>query len=136
MKKSEPSQRQLRVGEEVRRVLAQFLQRGGLTHPTLSNVYLTISEVRMTPDLKIATCFVQTIGGGDVEQVTQTLNKQAGFIRGSLARDLKQMKYMPRFQFRIDESFDNFAHIDAILRSEAVSRDLQHISDKNDKGEK
>jgi len=135
MKKSEPSQRQLRVGEEVRRVLAQFLQRDGLTHPTLNNVYLTISEVRMTPDLKIATCFVQTIGGGDVEQVTQTLNKQAGFIRGSLARDLKQMKYMPRFQFRVDESFDNFAHIDALLRSPAVQRDLHLDGNKNDRDE-
>jgi len=132
MKKSEPSQRQLRVGEEVRRVLAQFLQRDVLTHPALSGVYLTISEVRMTPDLKIATCFVQTIGGGDVVQATEILNKQAGFIRGSLARELNQMKYMPRFQFRVDESFDNFAHIDALLRSPAVKRDLANQSQDND----
>jgi len=131
MKKSEPSQRQLRVGEEVRRILAQFLQRGGLTHPALAGVYLTVSEVRMTPDLKIATCFIQTIGKGDSAQATQILNKQAGFIRGALAGDLKQMKYMPRFQFRIDESFDNFAHIDALLRSPAVQRDLK-IDQDND----
>jgi len=131
MKKSEPSQRQLRVGEEVRRILAQFLQRGDLTHPALIGTYLTISEVRMTPDLKIATCFVQTIGGGNTAQVTQVLNDQSRFIRGAVARDLKQMKYMPRFQFRIDESFDNFAHIDALLRSPAVQRDLQ-IDENND----
>jgi len=129
MKKSEPSQRQLRVGEEVRRVLAQFLQRGDLTHPSLKNTYLTISEVRMTPDLKIATCFVQTVGGGDVAQVCQALNTQSRFIRGALARDLKQMRYMPRFQFRIDESFDNFSHIDALLRSDAVQRDLQKVQE-------
>jgi len=131
MKKSEPSQRQLRVGEEVRRVLAQFLQRGDLTHPSLKNTYLTISEVRMTPDLKIATCFVQTIGGGNIVQVVEILNKQAAFIRGALARELKQMKYMPRFQFRVDESFDNFSHIDALLRSPAVQRDLQPDPDNN-----
>jgi len=131
MKKSEPSQRQLRVGEEVRRVLAQFLQRDGLTHPGVSGVYITISEVRMTPDLKIATCFVQTIGGGNIVQVVEILNKQAAFIRGALARELKQMKYMPRFQFRVDESFDNFSHIDALLRSPAVQRDLQPDPDNN-----
>jgi len=129
MKKSEPSQRQLRVGEEVRRILAQFLQRGGLIHPVLSSVYITISEVAMTPDLKIATCFVQTIAGGGVSQVVDVLNKQAGFIRGSLARELRQMKYMPRFQFRVDESFENFAHIDALLRSPVVQRDLQSKHD-------
>jgi len=131
MKKSEPSQRQLRVGEEVRRVLAQFLQRGGLMHPSLNGAYITISEVRMTPDLKIATCFVQTIGESDVSHVTEMLNKQAAFIRGSVARELRQMKYMPRFQFRVDESFDNFAHIDALLRSPAVQRDLKIDQDSD-----
>jgi len=132
MKKSEPSQRQLRVGEEVRRILAQFLQRGELAHPALAGVHLTISEVRMTPDLKIATCFVQTIGGGDVALVVETLNAQSRFIRGVMARELKQMKYMPRFAFRIDGSFDNFAHIDALLRSPLVRRDLQTQQDNQD----
>lgn len=126
MKHTGPSQRQLRVGEEVRHVVAQFLQRGELRDQLLERAVLSVSEVRMSPDLKLATCYIAPLGDIDAEGVIRQLNHHARFIRGALARSLRQMKYMPEFRFRLDTSFDNFAKIDALLRSPEVARDLNH----------
>ena len=122
-KNSGPSQRQLRVGELVRHALMQVLTRETLSEPTLANALISITEVRMSPDLKIATCFVTLTGGGDTAPVIKALANQAKFLRGRAAPLLNQMKYMPTFRFRADESFDNFAKIDALLKSDAVRRD-------------
>ena len=127
-----PSQRQLRVGEQVRHPLAQIFQRETLRDPALEGVVISVSEVRMSPDLKIATAFVSPLGG-DKEAVVAALNRLARFIRGRAAADLKQMKYMPEFRFRIDTSFDNFAKIDRLLRSPEVSRDLGQDDDEGEK---
>ncbi|GAA4521476.1 30S ribosome-binding factor RbfA [Chelativorans composti] len=127
-----PSQRQLRVGEQVRHTLAQIFQRETLRDPALEGVVISVSEVRMSPDLKIATAFVSPLGG-DKEAVVAALNRLARFIRGRAAADLKQMKYMPEFRFRIDTSFDNFAKIDRLLRSPEVSRDLGQDDDEGEK---
>lgn len=123
-----PSQRQLRVGEQARHALAQVLQRDELRDPMLDGVVVSITEVRMSPDLKIATAYISPIGG-EKDAVVAALNRNARFIRGRAAGHLRQMKYMPEFRFRIDTSFDNFAKIDEILRSPEVTRDLNQDDD-------
>jgi ribosome-binding factor A len=121
---SGPTQRQLRVSEQVRHAVSQVLQRGDVRDDMLENAVIAISEVRMSPDLKIATCFVSPIGAADSDGVINALNKHAKFIRGRAAIYLKAMKYMPEFRFRIDTSYDNYAKIDALLRKPEVTRDL------------
>ncbi|MDM7849655.1 30S ribosome-binding factor RbfA [Pseudochrobactrum kiredjianiae] len=121
-----PSQRQLRVGEQVRHAVAQILSRGEIRDDVLNNTVVSITEVRMSPDLKIATCFISIVGNTDVQTVIKALANHAKFLRGRVAPQLRQMKYMPEFRFRPDTSFDNFAKIDALLRSPEVARDLQH----------
>ena len=121
-----PSQRQLRVGEQVRHALVDVLQRGEIRDELLERTVISVSEVRMSPDLKIATAFVSPLGDVDGQAVVKALAKNARFIRGRTARSLRQMKYMPEFRFRLDTSFDNFRRIDELLHSPEVARDLGH----------
>ena len=118
------SQRQLRVGEQVRHALSEVLQRGEVRDDLLQAAVLSVSEVRMSPDLKIATAFVSPIGATDADAAVEALNRHTRFIRGRLSPSLRQMKYMPEFRFRLDTSFDNMARIDELLRSPEVARDL------------
>ncbi|WP_455466312.1 30S ribosome-binding factor RbfA [Bartonella sp. B39] len=132
MKNAEPSQRQLRVGEQVRHAVAHMLQRGILLDNVLKNMVISVSEVRMSPDLKIATCFISplnTLKNASHIDVVDVLNKHSRFIRKEISHALRQMKYMPELRFRLDSSFDNFSKIDALLRSPEVARDL-HRSDE------
>jgi len=133
MKRSGPSQRQLRVGEQVRHAVAQVLQHGEVRDPLLEGVILSISEVRMSLDLKIATCFVAPLGNRDGDAIVKALNRHAKYIRGQANRNLRQIKYMPEFRFRLDTGFDNFAKIDALLRSAKVARDLDHDDNEKNK---
>ncbi|UTO28590.1 30S ribosome-binding factor RbfA [Bartonella harrusi] len=129
MKNAGPSQRQLRVGEQVRHALAHMLQRNILLDDTLKNIVVSVSEVRMSADLKIATCFVSpltTVKNASHIDVVDILNKHSRFIRGEISHALRQMKYMPELRFRLDSSFDNFSKIDALLRLPEVARDLHH----------
>ncbi len=126
-----PSQRQLRVGEIVRRALTTVLQRGDIRDPLLEKVVLSISEVAMSPDLKIATVYVSPLGQDDATPVIKALAANVKQIAGRVAPLLRQMKSQPKFRFQPDTSFDNFAKIDALLRSEAVARDLT-IPDDSD----
>lgn len=119
-----PSQRQLRVGEQVRHALSELLQRGEVADDVLGRAVISVSEVRMSPDLKIATAFVSPLGAKDDGRIVEALNRHARFIRGRLSPALRQMRYMPEFRFRLDKSFDNFSRIDALLHSPEVSRDL------------
>ena len=121
---SGPSQRQLRVGEQVRHALSETLQRGEIIDPLIETTVVSISEVRMSPDLKIATAFVSPLGAKDDEAVVGALNKHAKFIRGRVSSALRQMKFMPEFRFRLDTSYDNFARINELLHSPEVQRDL------------
>ena len=130
---SGPSQRMLRVGEQVRHALSETLQRGEIIDPVIENSVVSISEVRMSPDLKIATAFVSPLGAGDAGVVIEALNKHAKFIRGRVSGALRQMKYMPEFRFRLDTSFDNFARINELLKSPEVARDLGPGAQNNDK---
>ncbi|QWW67877.1 30S ribosome-binding factor RbfA [Rhizobium sp. WYJ-E13] len=123
---SAPSQRMLRVGEQVRAAITQVLQRGEVRDDIIEATVISISEVRMSPDLKIATAFVTPLGVSDHTIVIDALNRNAKFIRGRLGPQLRQMKYMPEVRFRDDTSFDNYKKIDDLLRSPEVSRDLDN----------
>ena len=129
---SGPSQRQLRVGEQVRHALSDILQRGDVRDDLLEKTVISISEVRMSPDLKIATAFVSPLGAADGDAVIKALAANAKYIRGRISGALRQMKYMPEFRFRLDTSFDNMAKIDELLRSPEVARDLDHDRKEED----
>ncbi|MFZ1680323.1 MAG: 30S ribosome-binding factor RbfA [Rhizobiaceae bacterium] len=121
-----PSQRQLRVGEQVRHALSQILQRGDIRDDIIENHVISVSEVRMSPDLKLATAFVTPLGARDEAEVVEALNRHARFIRGRLSPALRQMRYMPEVRFRPDTSYDNYRRIDELLHSPEVARDLDH----------
>ena len=121
---SAPSQRMLRVGEQVRAAITQVLQRGEVRDDLIEKTVISVSEVRMSPDLKIATAYVTPLGVPDHQTVIDALNRHAKYIRGRLGGQLSQMKYMPEVRFRDDTSFDNYKKIDQLLRSPEVQRDL------------
>ena len=120
----------LRVGEQVRAAITQVLQRGEVRDDVIEATVISISEVRMSPDLKIATAYVTPLGVSDHSTVIEALNRNARFIRGRLGQQLRQMKYMPEVRFRDDTSFDNYKKIDELLRSPEVSRDLDGDNDE------
>ncbi len=132
---SSPSQRMLRVAEQVRHALSETLQRGEIIDPLIENTVVSVSEVRMSPDLKVATAFVSPLGAKDTDAVVEALNKHAKFVRGRVSGALRQMKFMPEFRFKLDTSFDNFARINDLLKSPEVARDLgpddQNRADQN-----
>lgn len=119
----EPTQRQLRVGEEIRHGLAQVMARQELRDPELFDVTITITEVRVSPDLKNATAFIIPLGGGDDKAILEALKRASPFLRGQMARKIK-LKHVPRLSFKYDDSFDEASHIDLILRRPEVARDL------------
>jgi ribosome-binding factor A len=104
--------------------LSDVLRRGELDDDLLQATVLSVSEVRMSPDLKVATAFVSPMAGADPEAAVAALNRHARFIRGRLSPALRQMKFMPEVRFRLDTSFENFARIDRLLKSPEVARDL------------
>lgn len=128
---SGPSQRQLRVGEQVRHALSDVLARGEVRDDVVEAAVISVSEVRMSPDLKIATAFVSPLGAKDNDAVIKALANNAKFIRGRVSGALRQMKYMPDFRFRLDTSYDNMARIDKLLRLPEVARDLDADDDKD-----
>jgi ribosome-binding factor A len=119
-----PSQRMLRVGELIRHAAARLLSRGDVNDPVLEHHVVTVSRVKMSPDLKLATIFVMPLGGADEPQVMAALEKHKKFLRGELAH-LVNLKFAPEVRFRIDDSFDNVSRIDALLNSDRVKRDLE-----------
>jgi ribosome-binding factor A len=125
-----PSQRQLRAGELIRHALAEILARGEVHDPVLENHVITVPEVRMTPDLRLATIYVMPLGGKDAKDVVDALERNKRFLRGELAHRVN-MKFAPEVRFRIDERFDEAARIEKLLHTPQVKRDL----DKNDETE-
>jgi len=132
---SGPSQRMLRVGELVRHALADVLSRGDLLDPVLAGHIISVAEVRMSPDLKIATCFVMPLGGKDIVPVIKALANNAKTLRGELARRV-ELKSVPELRFLRDTSFDEGARIDALLRKPEVARDLAADGQTSDDQEK
>ncbi|MDP1730626.1 MAG: 30S ribosome-binding factor RbfA [Devosia sp.] len=122
-KPSGPTQRMLRVGELVRHALAGLFARGEIEDPVLSGAVITVPEVRMTPDLKLANAYVMPLGGQRAAEIVEALNRHRKFIRGRIAPEL-DLKFAPEVKFFVDDTFDEFGRIDALLRSERVQRDL------------
>ncbi|MCF3936300.1 30S ribosome-binding factor RbfA [Acuticoccus sp. M5D2P5] len=118
------SQRQLRVGELVRHALADILMRGGTYDPDLDSRPITVPEVRMSPDLKIATVFVMPLGGGDGDRIVKALARSAKFLRGEVSKQIRQLKYMPELRFRLDTRFDDDDRLREMLAEPIVAADL------------
>ncbi|MBR9973364.1 30S ribosome-binding factor RbfA [Magnetospirillum sulfuroxidans] len=118
-----PSQRQLRVGEELRHIIASIIERGEIRDPDLAGRAITVTEVRISPDLKNATVFVMPLGGGEVTTVVKGLKRARAFLRHEVARQV-DLRIAPELFFEADTSFDEASHIDALLRSPEVRRDL------------
>ena len=118
-----PSQRQLKVGELIRHALAEIFARGEIVDDVLDKVSLTVSEVRMSPDLKLATAFVLPLGGSGAAAAVAHLDQHKRFLRGELARRVN-LKFMPEIRFKLDMSFEASRRIDELLASPEVRRDL------------
>src|SRR6476469_1681547 len=118
------SQRQLRVGELVRHAIADILSQGSVHDPELEGHIITVPEVRMSPDLKLATIYVMPLGGRDTEVVIVALERNKKFLRGEIAHRVN-LKFSPDIRFRVDERFDEAERIEKLLRTPAVQRDLQ-----------
>jgi ribosome-binding factor A len=118
-----PSQRMLRVAELVRHAMARMLSRGDISDPVLEKHVVTVSRVKMSPDLKLATIYVMPLGGKDEQDVIAALDRHKKFLRGEIAHELS-LKFAPEIRFRIDDSYDAVSRIDEILNSDRVKRDL------------
>jgi ribosome-binding factor A len=124
-----PSQRQLRAGELIRHALVEILREEEIHDPELAGVSVTVTEVRMSPDLHHATCFVEPLGGGNAGAVTAALNRHTRFLRGVLGRHI-DMKFTPDLRFLHDESFNEAARIDRLFDDPRVRRDLEASDDE------
>ena len=127
-----PSQRQLRAGELIRHALVDVLREEELQDEAMTGVSVTVTEVRMSPDLRHATCYVEPLGagvvGGDTRPVIDALNRHAKFLRGRLGRHI-DMKFTPDLRFIHDETFAAAAHMDRLFHDPRVRRDLEADED-------
>jgi ribosome-binding factor A len=121
--KAGPSQRQLRAGELVRHTLVEILREEDLADPALAGVSVTISQVKISPDLKHAVCFVEPLGGENAPAVVAGLNRAAGLLRGRLGH-LIDMRFTPSLKFVHDDSFDAATHMNRLLADPRVRRDI------------
>ena len=134
-----PSQRQLRAGELIRHALVDVFREEDIHDDALRGVSVTVTEVRLSPDLKHATCFVEPLGAGVEAAVTagheseiiKALNAHAKFLRGQLGRHI-DMKFTPDLKFRHDESFDAASHMDRLFNDPRVRADIEHADDEDD----
>ena len=122
------SQRQLRVGELIRHAMAEMLSRGDIHDPVIEGHMITVPEVRMSPDLRLATVYVMPLGGKDEQEVVAALERNKKFLRGEIAHRVN-LKFSPDLRFRVDERFDEAERIEKLLRTPAVQRDLAPDSD-------
>jgi ribosome-binding factor A len=118
-----PTQRQYRVGEELRHAVAHILDHAHFRDPSLSGVSITVSEVRISPDLRNATAFITPLGGDDMPAVVAALNRAAGYFRREIARAIR-LRHIPKIDFEADTSFAYSSHIDALLARPEVARDV------------
>ena len=118
-----PSQRQLRVGELIRRTLSEVLARGDVHDPDLNRLSITVGEVRTSPDLKVATAFVLPLGGRGQEDVLDLLNRNRSELRRVIGRKMA-LKFTPELRFKLDETFDRMDDTRRLFDQAAVRRDL------------
>lgn len=123
-----PSQRQLRVGEEIRHALALIFERGDFRDPDLASTHVTVTEVRASPDLRHMTVFVTPLGGGDAGPLLAALKRAAPYLRGQVAKAVRT-RYAPDLVFRADTTIDAAARIEALFHSPEVQRDLKRDED-------
>ncbi len=123
------SQRQLRVGELVRHALAEMLTRGEVHDPVIESHLVTVPEVRMTADLRLATVYIMPLGGRDAEEVVAAFERHKKFLRAELAHRIN-LKFAPDIRFRVDERFAEADRIEKLLHSPEVKRDLNHKDEK------
>lgn len=123
-----PSQRQLRVGELIRHALAEMFSRGEVHDPVIEEHLITVPEVRMSPDLRQATVYIMPLGGRDVDEVVDALNRNRKFMRGEISQRVN-LKFAPDIRFRVDERFDEAERIEKILRTPRVRRDIDSDRD-------
>ena len=118
------SPRQLRVGELIRHAVADMLSRGDIHDPVIETHMITVPEVRMSPDLRLATIYIMPLGGRDEKDVLDALENNKRFMRGEIARRIN-LKFSPDIRFRADDRFDEAERIEKLLRTPAVRRDLK-----------
>ncbi len=123
------SQRQLRVGELIRHELAAMFSRGDIHDPVIERHLITVPEVHMSPDLRLATVYIMPLGGRDGEAVLEALDRNKRYVRGAVARRVN-LKFAPEIRFRIDERFDEAERIEKLLRTPVVQRDLDGEKDE------
>jgi len=124
------SQRQLRVGELIRHAIADILSGGGVHDPALEGHIITVPEVRMSPDLKLATIYIMPLGGRGIDDVLAALDRNKKFLRGEVAHRVN-LKFAPDLRFRVDERFDEAERIEKLLRTPAVQKDLKTNPDQD-----
>jgi len=129
-KNSGPSQRALRAGEVIRHAIADILSRGEVHDPVIQRHVITVPEVRMSADLKLATIYVMPLGGRDAKDVLAALDRNRRFLRGEIAHRVN-LKFAPDIRFRLDERFDEAERIEKLLRTPQVRRDLHSPSDRD-----
>lgn len=125
-----PSQRQLRVGELIRHALAEMLGRGEVHDPVIEGHMITVPEVRMSADLRLATVYVMPLGGRDASDVVAALERNKRFLRGEIAHRVN-LKFAPEIRFRVDERFAEAERIEKLLRTPRVARDLAGGQDED-----
>lgn len=126
-----PSQRQLRVGEEIRHALARILMTADFRDPALIGRIITVSEVRLSPDLRAATAFVTPLGGEEIDDVVVALKRAAPYLRGLLAREVT-LRTVPLLSFEADRSFEEAARINRLLKGGKAASDLANRENPDD----
>lgn len=124
-----PTQRQLRIGEEIRHSVSEMLERREFHEPALQEVSVTVTEVRISPDLKNATAYVMPLGGGQAEEVLEALTRARSYVRKRLGKALR-LRYVPNVDFEMDTTFDQASKIGDLLNDPRVARDLAVESDE------
>jgi len=127
---AERSQRQLRVGEVLRHALVEALSRGELRDPALQGVSITVTEVRVSPDLRKATVFVMPLGGKHADEVVPALDRAAPYLRRLIGHGLT-IRYLPTLNFELDTAFEHGARMDALLRTPEVARDIEQDGEQD-----
>ena len=125
------SQRQLRVGELVRHAMAELLARGEVHDPVIEGHLITVPEVRISPDLRLATAYVMPLGGRDAQDVVEALDRNKRYLRGEIARRVN-LKFAPEIRFHVDERFEEAERIEKLLRTPEVQRDLEPRSSEDE----
>ena len=128
-----PSQRQLRVGELIRRTLSDVLLRGDVHDPDLNRFSITVGEVRTSPDLKVATAYVLPLGGHDADEALAALRRNTGELRHHVAKEMT-LKYAPQLRFQLDETFDRMDDTRRLLEQDRVRRDVEQDDGEGGEG--